>query len=85
MHYIGISTYQFIPYYASAIPKHTYIHPQTISEPVGLKVDTTEIITDQVKLTMCMETYIQMSVCVCHCKHFLFVFVVLLFCFPLSM
>ena len=28
MHYVGISTYQFIPYYASAVHKHT--HPETI-------------------------------------------------------
>ena len=27
-HYVGISTYQFVPYYASAMHKHT--HPQTI-------------------------------------------------------
>ena len=42
MHYVGISTYQFIPYYASAIHKHTYtpiLKPSEDSEPTGLKVD----------------------------------------------
>ena len=41
MHYIGISTYQFIPYYASAIhkPMHTCIlKPFEDSEPMGQKV-----------------------------------------------
>ena len=43
MHYVGISTYQFIPYYASAIHKHTHtciLKPFGDSEPTGLKVDT---------------------------------------------
>ena len=42
MHYAGISTYQFIPYYASAIHKHTHTHilkPFEDGEPTGLKVD----------------------------------------------
>ena len=42
MHYVGISTYQFIPYYASAIHKHTHTpipKPSEDSEPTGLKVD----------------------------------------------
>ena len=40
MHYVGISTYQFIPYSASAIHKHTHIlKPFEDSEPTGLKVD----------------------------------------------
>ena len=42
MHYVGISTYQFIPYYASAIHKHLNTHilkPFEDSEPTGLKVD----------------------------------------------
>ena len=42
MHYVDISTYQFIPYYASAIPKHTrtrILKPFEDSEPTGLKVD----------------------------------------------
>ena len=39
MHYVGISTYQFIPYYASIIHKHTRIlKPFEHSEPTGLKV-----------------------------------------------
>ena len=38
--YVGISTYQFIPYYASAIHTHTRIlKPFEDSEPTGLKVD----------------------------------------------
>ena len=42
MHYVDISTYQLIPYYASA---HTQAHAHNIhnpfedSEPTGLKVD----------------------------------------------
>ena len=49
MHYIGISTYQFIPYYSSVqyTHKHTHTHtharihvPYKDSEPTGLKVDT---------------------------------------------
>ena len=42
MHNVGISTYQFIPYYASAIHKHTHtriLKPFEDSEPTGLKVD----------------------------------------------
>ena len=42
MHYVGISTYQFIPYYASAIRKHTHtpiLKPSEDSKPTGLKVD----------------------------------------------
>ena len=42
MHYIGISTYQFIPYYASVIHKHTHtciLKPFEDSELTGLKVD----------------------------------------------
>ena len=40
MHYTGTSTYQFIPYYASAIRTHTHIlKPFEDSEPPGLKVD----------------------------------------------
>ena len=44
MCYAGISTYQFIPYYGSAIHKHTHTHilkPFEDSEPTGLKVATT--------------------------------------------
>ena len=40
MHYIGISTYQFIPCYASAIHKHTHtriLKPFEDSLPTGLK------------------------------------------------
>ena len=42
MHYVGIFTYPFIPYYASAIHKHSHtyiIKPFVDSEPMGLKVD----------------------------------------------
>ena len=42
LHYFGISTYQFIPFYASAIHKHTHtriLKPFEDSEPTGLKVD----------------------------------------------
>ena len=42
MHYVGISTYQFIPYYASAIHKHTrtyILKPSEDGEPTGLNVD----------------------------------------------
>ena len=42
MHYVGISTYQFISYYASAIHKHMYtriLKPFEHSELMGLKVD----------------------------------------------
>ena len=41
MHYVGISTYQFIPHYASAIQcKHTHIFkPFEDSLQTGLKVD----------------------------------------------
>ena len=48
MHYVGISTYQFIPYYASAIHKHTHtpiLKPSEDSEPTGLKVDIAELRT----------------------------------------
>ena len=40
MHYNGMSTHQFILYYASAIHKHTHIFkPFEDSKPTGLKVD----------------------------------------------
>ena len=42
MQYVGISTYQFILYYASIIHKHThtsFLKPFEDSEPTGLKVD----------------------------------------------
>ena len=42
MQYVGISTHQFIPYYASAIHTHTHtriLGPFEVSEPTGLKVD----------------------------------------------
>ena len=42
MQYVGMSTYQFIPYYASAIHKHTHtriLKPFENSELMGLKVD----------------------------------------------
>ena len=45
MHYAGISTYQFIPYYVSAIHRHTHtrIHkPFEGSLPTGLKVDSSQ-------------------------------------------
>ena len=48
MHYIGISTDQFIPYYASAIHKHTHtlvLKPFGDSEPTGLKVDIADSTT----------------------------------------
>ena len=39
-HYIGISTYQFIPCYASAIHKHAHIlKPFEDSKLTGLKAD----------------------------------------------
>ena len=44
MQYTGISTYRFIPCYASAIHKHTHTHilkPFEDSELMRLKVDTT--------------------------------------------
>ena len=45
MQYDGISTYQSMPYYASAIHNHTHtriLKPVEDSEPTGLKVDTAE-------------------------------------------
>ena len=43
MQYVGISTYQFIPYYASsAIHKHSHtriLKPFEDSEQTGIKVD----------------------------------------------
>ena len=42
MQYVGISTYQFIPYYASAIHARTHtriLKPFEDSEPTVLKVD----------------------------------------------
>ena len=51
MHYVGISTHQFIPYYASAINKHTHtpiLKPSEDSEPTGLKVDIADVPTGPV-------------------------------------
>ena len=44
MQHVGISTFQFIPCYASAIHKHAHTHTRILkpfedSEPTGLKVD----------------------------------------------
>ena len=42
MQYVGISTYEFIPYYASNIQKHAHtciLKPFEDSEPTGLKLD----------------------------------------------
>ena len=42
MHYVGISTDQFIPYYASAMHKHMHtriLKPLEDSKPTELKVD----------------------------------------------
>ena len=42
MHCVGISKYQFIPYYASALHKHTrFLTPFEDSELTGLKMDLT--------------------------------------------
>ena len=38
MHYVGMSTYQFIPYHANAVHQQTHI-PFEDSEPMELKVD----------------------------------------------
>ena len=48
MHYVGISTYQFIPYYANAIHKH--MHTRILksfedSKPTKLKVDFAQTCT----------------------------------------
>ena len=45
MHYVGISTYQFILYYATAIHKHKHkriLKPFEGSEPTGQNVDTAD-------------------------------------------
>jgi len=42
MHYIGLSTYHFIPYYAIAMHKHTHtciLKPFEDNELIGLKVN----------------------------------------------
>ena len=49
MHYVGISTYQFIPYYASDAHKHTRVcllKQFEDNEPSGLKVDIAIIIKE---------------------------------------
>ena len=48
MHYVGISTYQFSPYYAGAIHKHTHtriLKPFEDSEPTGLEVNIAAFFT----------------------------------------
>ena len=45
LHYVGISTYQFIPCYASVIHKHSCIlKPSENSKPTGLKVDADDLL-----------------------------------------
>ena len=61
MYYNGISTYQFIPCYASAIHTNACIFkPSEDTEPTGLKVDTalslTEISIDLVKKKTVTQT-----------------------------
>ncbi len=51
MHYVGISTYKFIPHYASAIQKQTHtpiLKPSEDSEPTGLKADIANVPTGPV-------------------------------------
>ena len=46
MQYVGISTYQFIPYYASVIHKHTHtriLKPFEDSKPTGLVASDDEV------------------------------------------
>ena len=44
MHYVGISRYQFIPYYASAMYTSTHIlKPFEDCETTGLNVDIAEV------------------------------------------
>ena len=46
MQYVGVSTYQLIPYYGSAIHKHMHTHilkPFEDSKLAGLKVDIANI------------------------------------------
>ena len=84
MQYIGISTKQFIPYYASIIHKHTHTHTHTHifipfedSEPTGLKVDIAvrqsvlECVDHNlyVSVDVCVCGCVCMSVCVCVCGH----------------
>ena len=54
MHYVGISTHEFIPYYASAIHKYKHaciLKPFEDSEQMGLKVDIAGRFSCMVKLT----------------------------------
>ena len=64
MNYVGISTYHFISYYASATHKLTLtriLEPLEDSEPTGLKVN----------IAACVRVYVPacMHACVCVCVH----------------
>ena len=57
MHDVGISTYQFISYYASAICTQAHTHTQTRilkpfedGEPTGLKVDIAEEEEEEIQM-----------------------------------
>ena len=68
MQYVGISTKQFIPYYASIIHKHTHTHifiPFEDSEPTGLKVDIA--ISQSVLECVDHNLYVPVDMCVCLC------------------
>ena len=65
MHYTGISTYQFIPYYASIIHKHMHtciLKTFEDSEPMGLKVDITESSTGPVAILLAMPAEVSLPV-----------------------
>ena len=52
MQYVGISTYQFILCYASAVHKHTHtriLKPLEDSEPTGPKVDIADSVVNVVR------------------------------------
>ena len=69
MHYVGISTYQFIPYHASAIHKHTHtriLKPFEHSEPTGLKVDIARYLRflwTKSNVRICHAIYVMVLVC----------------------
>jgi len=66
MYYVGISTYQFILYYASAINKHSHAHilkPFEDSETTGLKVDIATCTHTHKHAPVWVSVQLQATVC----------------------
>ena len=64
MHYGGVSTHQFLLYYAGVIHKHTHIlRPFEDSEPTVLKVDLPEFLDNEKYTSNSFITTVLLCIC----------------------